>query len=60
MPKNTTPEKLRQEYREKLQLRKMQPHSLPRKATYYTRYADDCAPRRLIEKGGYRAVLYER
>jgi len=24
------------------------------------RYADDCAPRRLIEKGGGRAVLYER
>ena len=24
------------------------------------RYADDCAPRRLIEKGGDRAVLYER
>ena len=41
MPKNTTPEKLRQEYREKLQLRKMQPRSLPRKVTYYTRYADD-------------------
>jgi len=41
MPKHTTPEKLRQEYREKLQLRKMQPRSLPRKVTYYTRYADD-------------------
>jgi group II intron reverse transcriptase/maturase len=41
MPKNTTPEELRQEYREKLQLRKMQPRSLPRKVTYYTRYADD-------------------
>ena len=26
----------------------------------FVRYADDCAPRRLIEKGGYRAVLYER
>ena len=41
MPKNTTPEELRQEYCEKLQLRKMQPRSLPRKVTYYTRYADD-------------------
>jgi len=26
----------------------------------YIRYADDCAPRRLIEKGGSRAELYER
>jgi len=26
----------------------------------YSRYADDCAPRRLIEKGGSRAELYER
>jgi RNA-directed DNA polymerase len=26
----------------------------------FVRYADDCAPRRLIEKGGCRAVLYER
>jgi RNA-directed DNA polymerase len=26
----------------------------------YLRYVDDCAPRRLIEKGGNRAVLYER
>lgn len=41
MPKNTTPEKLRQEYRETLQMRKMQPRCLPRKVTYYTRYADD-------------------
>lgn len=41
IPKNTTPEKLRQEYSEKLRLRKLQPRCLPRKATYYTRYADD-------------------
>lgn len=41
IPKDTTPEKLRQEYQEKFQLRKMQPRSLPRKVTYYTRYADD-------------------
>ncbi len=41
MPKNSTPEKLRQEYQEKLRLRNLQPRSLPRKATYYTRYADD-------------------
>ncbi len=26
----------------------------------FVKYADDCAPRRLIEKGGSRAVLYER
>jgi len=26
----------------------------------FVRYADDCAPRRLIEKGGSRAELYER
>ena len=26
----------------------------------FVRYADDCAPRRLIEKGGGRAELYER
>jgi group II intron reverse transcriptase/maturase len=26
----------------------------------FVRYADDCAPRRLIEKGGDKAVLYER
>jgi len=27
---------------------------------FLCRFADDCAPRRLIEKGGNRAVLYER
>jgi hypothetical protein len=26
----------------------------------FVRYADDCVPRRLIEKGGGRAELYER
>jgi retron-type reverse transcriptase len=26
----------------------------------FVRYADDCVPRRLIEKGGSRAELYER
>lgn len=41
MPKNKTPEELRQEFREKLRLRKMQPRLLPRKVTFYTRYADD-------------------
>lgn len=41
MPKKTIPAALRQELREKLRLRKLQPRSLPRKVTYYTRYADD-------------------
>jgi group II intron reverse transcriptase/maturase len=41
MPKGTTPDQLRQELREKLALRRLQPRSLPRKAIYYTRYADD-------------------
>jgi group II intron reverse transcriptase/maturase len=41
MPKQATPEGLRQELREKLRLRRLQPRSLPRKVTYYTRYADD-------------------
>ena len=33
---------------------------LERRGHAFVRYADDCAPRRLIEKGGKRAVLYER
>ncbi|HVN53754.1 MAG TPA: group II intron reverse transcriptase/maturase [Anaerolineaceae bacterium] len=41
MPKKATPEGLRAELREKLYLRSLQPRSLPRKVTYYTRYADD-------------------
>lgn len=41
IPKKATPEGLRQELREKLCLRRLQPRSLPRKVTYYTRYADD-------------------
>jgi len=41
IPKNTSPEELRQELREKLRLRRLQPRSLPRHVIYYTRYADD-------------------
>ena len=41
MPKNATPEALRQELREKLKLRSLQPRCLPRKVVYYTRFADD-------------------
>ncbi len=41
MPGKYTPEGLRQELREKLRLRSRQPSLLPRKVTYYTRYADD-------------------
>jgi len=41
IPKKSTPEGLRQELREKLHLRSLQPRSLPRKVTFYTRYADD-------------------
>jgi hypothetical protein len=41
MPKQATPEGLRAEMREKLRLRRLQPRSLPRKVTYYSRYADD-------------------
>jgi group II intron reverse transcriptase/maturase len=33
---------------------------LEKRGHKFVRYADDCAPRRLIEKGGNRAVLYER
>ena len=43
MPKNATPEGLRQERQEKLRLRSLQPRLLPRKVTYYVRYADDFA-----------------
>jgi len=41
IPKKTTREKLKQELKEKLRLRKLQPCYLPRKVTYYVRYADD-------------------
>lgn len=40
-PKKATPESLRSELREKLRLRNLQPRCLPRKVTYYCRYADD-------------------
>jgi RNA-directed DNA polymerase len=43
IPKHTTPEALRQELSEKLRLRRLQPRLLPRRALYYTRYADDFA-----------------
>ena len=43
IPKRTTPEKLRQELREKLQKRKWLLCMLPRKVTFYSRYADDFA-----------------
>jgi group II intron reverse transcriptase/maturase len=41
MPDGMTPEILRQELREKLRLRRLQPRLLPRRVVYYTRYADD-------------------
>jgi group II intron reverse transcriptase/maturase len=41
MPETVSPEGLRQELREKRRLRRLQPRSLPRKVTYYARYADD-------------------
>ena len=41
IPKNVTSDSLRCELREKLQLRSLQPRCLPRKVTYYCRYADD-------------------
>ena len=41
MPQDMTPEQLRHELRTTLQLRRHQPRLLPRKAIYYTRYADD-------------------
>jgi group II intron reverse transcriptase/maturase len=41
MPKDTTPEELRRELREKLRLRQLQPRSLPRQVIYYIRFADD-------------------
>jgi group II intron reverse transcriptase/maturase len=43
IPRKADPESLRQERQEKLRLRALQPRSLPRKVTYYTRYADDFA-----------------
>jgi group II intron reverse transcriptase/maturase len=43
IPKHTTAEELRQELREKLCLRRLQPRLLPRRAIYYTRFADDFA-----------------
>ncbi len=41
MPKHKTADELRQELREKLRLRRLQPRSLPRRRLYYARYADD-------------------
>ena len=41
MPRGVTPEALRQELREKLKLRRLQPRSLPRKVVYFSRFADD-------------------
>jgi hypothetical protein len=41
IPKKSTREGLRQELREKLYLRSLQPRCLPRKVNFYTRYADD-------------------
>jgi len=41
MPRNTNPEELRRELQEKRRLRSLQPRLLPRKVTYYCRYADD-------------------
>ena len=43
IPKHTTAEELRQELREKLHRRSLQPCLLPRRVIYYTRYADDFA-----------------
>jgi group II intron reverse transcriptase/maturase len=41
MPKKATPEGLRQELHELRRRRRLQPRSLPRTVTFYTRYADD-------------------
>ncbi len=41
IPQKTTPEQLRHELRELIKLRRRQPRSLPRTATFYSRYADD-------------------
>lgn len=41
MPRNTNPEERRRELQEKRWLRNLQPRLLPRKVTYYCRYADD-------------------
>lgn len=46
MPDQATPEGLRQELRETRRLRRLQPRLLPRKVTYYTRYADDVRRRK--------------
>lgn len=43
IPNQTTAETLSQELHEKLRLRRLQPRLLPRRAIYYTRYADDFA-----------------
>ena len=43
MPKKADPLSLHQEMGEKLRLRSLQPRLLPRKVTYYVRYADDFA-----------------
>jgi RNA-directed DNA polymerase len=50
IPKQTTPEALRQELRDKLRQRRCQPRSLPRRAIYYTRYADDVRRRKRCER----------
>lgn len=41
IPKNVTSDNLRCELREKMRQRSLQPRCLPRKVTYYCRYADD-------------------
>jgi hypothetical protein len=41
MPEGVTSEELRQELREKLKLRRLQPRCLPRKVVYFSRFADD-------------------
>jgi group II intron reverse transcriptase/maturase len=41
IPKHTTAKELHQEFREKLNLRRLQPRLLPRQVIYYTRFADD-------------------
>ena len=43
IPEALTAEALRQELREKLRLRRLQPRLLPRRVIYYARYADDFA-----------------
>lgn len=41
MPRHTDAETLRCELRKRLRLRRLQPRCLPRRAIYYTRFADD-------------------